>query len=258
MDGANTTFDRTLSNLQCDSIIFQALNLPYQQHTVMAFLNEKQTSFVNGQPTGVLSIQRIRWVATSGPCLPSLTSFLNRYTVPGSDGSKSKVPVIVGATVGAVALIAAAVALWFFLRRKKRVRESRSGAFFDTDDVPASNRTDGHFQTPTSGMVATPFQWNGQQQSGPQMQQYPSAPQSVFTPPANYPESNPASPGINHPLLFAAGSASPPHSSSSRSDRYNNRDSKQSYVTSNPDRSSSYNGGSAPEEHSMVDRIAQR
>lgn len=60
LDGEESSFDRTASQLACDQVLFQKLGLPDQQHTVTATLVARQLNLQSDQQDGVLSVQRIR------------------------------------------------------------------------------------------------------------------------------------------------------------------------------------------------------
>ncbi|KAG8916121.1 hypothetical protein FRC01_003362 [Tulasnella sp. 417] len=137
LDGQNMTdFNRGRSELMCDQVLFQQLNLPLQQHTVVGTLIGRNTNLQTGQLDGVFSVQRVR------------------YTIPGSDGGSTPIGPIVGGIVGAIALIAAAGLAFFFWRKRHPKRRSNSD-FWDNDDLGGGKHTT------TPGIVATPFEWDG-------------------------------------------------------------------------------------------------
>lgn len=60
LDGQNiTTFDRGRVELACDQVIFQQMDLPWGEHTVVATLVGKGTNPQTGQLEGILSVQRV-------------------------------------------------------------------------------------------------------------------------------------------------------------------------------------------------------
>ncbi|KAG8941980.1 hypothetical protein FRC03_003821 [Tulasnella sp. 419] len=265
LDGTNTTFDRTANQKVCDATIFQKNGLTLQQHTLILSLEQKQTSLVNGQEVGILSIQRIR------------------YTIPGGSSGSSNIGAIVGGAIGAVVLIAAiAVGVFFLRRRRQKVNRRSDHTFFDADDIPPSSRpTPGQMVAEAnSGFVASPFSWSGPGSQYPQQQpQYPEQPQYAQYP--NAPtnsyyggDSNPSSPTPQQPLLHAAESGpSYPvnlahrdsHSQSTSSRERKMRESgQQQYYLNNPDRTSytgsyiGHGGGGGVDDETLVDRIAHR
>lgn len=137
LDGQNmTNFNRGRSELMCDQYLFQQLNLPLQQHTVVGTLIGRNTNLQTGQPDGVFSVQRVR------------------YSIPGSDSSSTPTGPIVGGIIGAIALIAAAGLAYYFWRKRHPKRRSNSD-FWDEGDLGGGKHTT------NPGIVATPFEWEG-------------------------------------------------------------------------------------------------
>ncbi|KAG9039310.1 hypothetical protein FS837_001022 [Tulasnella sp. UAMH 9824] len=137
LDGQNiTNFDRGRSELMCDQVLFQKLDLPLQQHTVVGTLVGRNMNLQTGQLDGVFSVQRVR------------------YNIPGSDGGSTSIGPIIGGIVGAIALLAAGGLAYYFWRKRHPKRRSNSD-FWDNDDLGGGKHTT------NPGIVATPFEWDG-------------------------------------------------------------------------------------------------